>query len=811
MKPLAEYNRKRNFKRTDEPAGEAVPAKKAKGRPKLIFVVQEHHASHLHYDFRLEWNGVLKSWAVPKGPSLDPAQKRLAVEVEDHPIGYAKFTGDIPKGEYGAGTVYRWDLGEWTPDGDVDQGLAKGKLEFKLKGAKLNGAWRLIRSRRGDGGRAQWLLMKRHDEFAVKGDSVSTTKREASASTPEFIPPQLAQLVTKAPNGKDWVHEVKFDGYRIQAHLNQGKVKLYTRKGLDWTAKYQGLAKALKKIKVDDAVLDGELCWQDNKGRSDFQRLQVAMKAGDTDHLVYWAFDLLHLDGEDLRSLPLIARKTRLQKLVTKAKLPQLLYSDHFREDGQRLLKATCQMNLEGVISKRGDAAYVSGRHDAWVKSKCTKRQEFVIAGFSEAEGSRSDFGALLLGVYDEGRLRYAGRVGTGFDQRTLSSLSKMLRQREIDETPFELASPRGRTLHWIKPELVCEVSFAEWTREGSLRAPVFQGLREDKDPQTIVAEREEWVEGDHVVHAAPAKPAKTKRKSTSPTPAIAADQIKVSHPDRLIYKDEEITKLQVAQYYGAVAPWLAPHLKDRPLSLLRCTSDARKPCFFSKHFDPLPPHLIEVPDTKTDKQRQAFVALDHPLGLISLVQMGTIEFHPWNCHRDDIEAPDQIVMDFDPDEEISFATVKEGAFELRDLLAQLGLKSFVKVTGGKGVHVQFPFNPRYPWDVIKNFTKTLVAEMNSRHPDLYTANLVKRARKGKIFLDYLRNGRGATAVAPYSLRAREDSAVAMPVTWDELNAIEAANVFTMPKALAHLAKRRRDPWNGYLDVDQDIRILNKG
>ena len=836
MKALAEYNRKRNFKKTSEPDG-AAPAK-AKGKAKtkgktaqLIFVVQEHHASHLHYDFRLEWEGVLKSWAVPKGPSLDPAQKRLAVQVEDHPLPYAKFTGDIPKGEYGAGTVYRWDMGTWIPTNDPAEGLRKGRLEFTLKGGKLNGAWILVRTRRGESSRAQWLLIKRHDAAAVAGDDAPASvagdaplkKSKAKAKTPraaggagtkasaklEFIAPQLARLVTRTPDGPDWVHEVKYDGYRIQAHLTKDRVRLFTRSGLDWTTKYRALAKALTKVKVDDAILDGELVWQDEHGRSDFQALQNAMKEGDTDHLVYWVFDLLRLDGKDLRSLPLIARKDRLAKLLKKAGHDHVLFSDHFREDGPKMLKATCEMDLEGVVSKRVDAPYVSGRRDDWVKSKCTKRQEFVIGGFTDPDGSRGHFGALLLGVYDGQKLRYAGRVGTGFNQKSLSDIAKKLRALEVDDTTFDVAAPRGRGLHWIKPKLVCEVSFAEWTSDGSLRHAVFHGLRADKKPGVIVAEHAEKVVGDRVVHAPGKKPAAAAAaKTKSPARAKSSSKIvapKVTHPDRLVYAAEKITKLEVAEYYAAVAPHMLPHLNDRPLSLLRCTSDSTKPCFFFKHFATgLPDTLVPIPE----KGKQPFFALNTPEGLNTIVQYGTLEIHPWNCHRDDVERADQIVMDFDPDPTVTFATVKDGAFELKEMLDGLGLKSFVKVTGGKGVHVQFPFEPRYGWDAIKNFAKTLAQEMASRHPDLYTANISKKARGHKIFLDYLRNGRGATAIAPYSLRARDQSAVAMPVEWKELKSLDVANGFTLKEALRYLSKRRKDPWAGYLDVRQTIKVL---
>ncbi|MBX3020678.1 MAG: DNA ligase D [Bdellovibrionales bacterium] len=789
MKPLAEYKRKRDFRLTREPSGaKAKRGRKGKG---LTFVIQEHHASHLHYDFRLEWDGVLKSWAVPKGPSLDPKQRRLAVQVEDHPLDYATFTGTIPKGEYGAGEVYRWDMGTWTPGNDPDEGLRKGRLEFALEGGKLHGGWLLVRTRATSGTKTQWLLIKRHDQYAEEG----VGKVEA---LPDYVKPQLAQLVTRPPTGPDWVHEIKFDGYRIQAHIEKGRVRLYTRRGHDWTTKYKSLAKALAGLDVENAIVDGEVVWQDEKGHSSFQKLQNAMKAESTEALVYWAFDLLYLDGKSLMSLPLIARKDRLQKLISRLDRPHVRYSEHFRESGEQLLKAMCKMELEGVISKRADRPYASGRRDDWTKTKCSRRQEFVIGGFTEARGSRHGFGSLLLGVYQSGEFTYVGKVGTGFDQRGLESMYKKLLKVETKTSPF-VHKPPGRNNHWVKPKMVAEVSFSEWTADRHLRVPVFHALRADKAPEQITVEIPKEVIADHVVEKhRPAKP-------RAPIKALTGIP-RVTHPDRMIYAKEKLTKLDVAKFYQAVALWMVPHIADRPLSLLRCTDSAIKGCFFNKHFPTkLPKSLIAVPE----KGKAPFFAIDSAEGLATLIQYGALEIHPWNCHRQDIEAPDQIVLDFDPGPEVDFETVKEGAVELRDLLAHLGLKSWLKVTGGKGLHVQFPFEPAYDWETVKNFSKTLVLEMVSRHPDLYTANMAKKARSGKIFLDYLRNGRGATAIAPYSLRARETSAVAMPIAWSELGKLKASNQFTLAEALKYLKKRKMDPWRDYFKTSQKIDLLN--
>lgn len=797
VKPLAEYGRKRDFKKTPEPK---VAVKRGrKGHP-LIFVVQEHHASHLHYDFRLEWHGVLKSWAVPKGPSLDPKQKRLAVEVEDHPLSYATFTGTIPEKQYGAGEVYRWDMGTWEPVNDPNEGLRKGRLEFRLKGKKLKGGFLLVRTR-AQGSKPSWLLIKRHDEYVRKGQvetvAVHTSRKKASRKTKanstarktavqpvDFFSPQLARLVDRPPHGKDWVHEIKFDGYRTQAHVNGRQVNLFTRSGKDWTAKYPLVAKALQKLK-HSAVLDGEVVWLDTEGRSNFQLLQNALKDHKSSHLIYYVFDLLSLDGKDLTSLPLMARKERLEKLV-EGLGPHIRYSEHFRGIGDKMMQASCRHDLEGVVSKRADAPYVSGRHEAWVKSKCIKRQEFVIGGFTEGEGSRLGFGSLLVGFYQNGKFRYAGRCGTGFDQRTLLDIGRRLRRLETKKSPFQVHSPKGRDLHWVQPKLVAEIAFAEWTKDGVMRVPVFYGLRADKPAKEIGIEKPKST-----------KQIRVKKQGSSLIP--------VTHPEKLIYAKEKITKGEVAEYYQAVSDWILPHIQDRPLSMLRCPQGATKTCFFSKHFaDRLPPEILPIPEEGSDP----FIAIDSEVGLRTLIQRGTLEIHPWNCHRDNMDSPDQVVMDFDPDPKVDFERVKEAAWELKEMLDQLKLKSFLKVTGGKGLHVQFPILPIYDWERVKNFAHTLANEMVSRHPELYLAKAVKKARAGKIFIDYLRNGRGATAVAPYSLRAREISAVALPIGWDELEALPRANVFTLEKTLALLKRRKQDPWKDYFKTKQKISIL---
>ena len=805
MDLLREYAAKRDFSKTEEPpaVGGAV---RAKARAKdLTFVVQEHHASHLHYDFRLELDGVLKSWAVPKGPSLDPSQKRLAVEVEDHPLAYASFEGKIPEKEYGAGDVYRWDAGTWEPLKDPREGLRKGRLEFELRGEKLRGKWLLVRGGRKSGSKNQWLLFKRHDAFARQGHVASVRpegRRAASAkhtkpekvpgrrparekplSMPGFVEPQLAQLSAKAPSGEGWVHEVKLDGYRIQVHLEKGRARLFTRAGHDWSEKYPALVKAFAKLAAKQAILDGELVAVDEKGRSNFQELQNAMEAGDAGGLLYYAFDLLFVDGKDLRPLPLLERKARLRKLL-KGAPATVLFSEHFETSAPEMLKASCRLELEGIISKRADAPYQSGRGANWLKSKCQQRQEFVIGGFTDGEGSRQGFGALLLGVSDGARgLRYVGKVGTGFTRASLNELREKLRPLEKKKAPFS-NSPRGKGLHWVEPKLVAEVSFANWTNDAHLRAPVFHGLRKDKAASEVKREDARLPEED---------PYRT-----------------LSNKTKVLYPKAGFTKLDVARYYEAVKEWLYPHAADRPLSLLRCPDGTGKECFFQKHWDgELPAGISEVTLKEGEKTRNGFV-LGGMRGILPLVQKGSLELHARNSRVPESEYPDQIVMDFDPGPGISWKQVVEAAFDLREILDALGLISFVKVSGGKGLHVHIPIDPRYPVDAVKAFSKALGDEMGRRKPGRYTTVLAKKARGNKIFVDYLRNGSQSTAVLPYSLRARETPAVALPVEWTELKRIAGPDVFTAKEALKKITKRKRDPWQGYASLQQRLTMLEK-
>ena len=765
-KPLSDYARMRNFQKTPEP-GASVPKKKSK---QLIFVVQEHHASHLHYDFRLELGGVLRSWAVPKGPSMVAGEKRLAVEVEDHPLAYAKFKGTIPKGEYGAGVVYLWDNGPWEPIGDPEASIKKGRLEFRLKGKKLKGKFMLVRTGRA-ASKPNWLLIKHTDEESLTAFSAREASRVEEKSEAGFVAPELATLVEEPPAGSDWIHEAKFDGYRIEAELSAGGPRLYTRSGADWTSVYPTLAAELRRLKIQDALLDGEVVWLEKDGATDFQKLQNSRNTGDHSAIAYFVFDLLRLNGNDLRRLPLAERKEKLAKLLRRARKPIYL-TEHFAGDASKLLKITCKKGLEGIVSKRLDSRYLSGRTNDWTKSKCHLRQEFVIGGFTEEKGSRAGFGALLLGVNEGGKLRYAGKVGTGFTRETLLDLRQRLGELETTRNPFA-DRERVAGARWVKPRLVAEVKFAQWTQDRIVRAPVFQGLRDDKPAPQVVKER----------------------------PKKGAALAKLTSPEKVYWKQEGITKGDLARYYEAVSRWMMPHLEGRPISLVRCPEGTGEKCFFQRHLAERLPDCVRLVEK--------YLYVEGFEGLSALVQRSTVEVHAWNAKATDLDSPDQIVMDFDPDPELPFSKVKGAVKTLKTILDQLGLKSYLKTSGGKGLHVHVPFAPAYSWDEVKAFAETLARELESRDPSLFTTTASLAKRSGKIYIDHLRNRRGASAVAPYSLRARERSSVALPLEWDELDDLKAGDQFTLGEALRKIAKRRRDPWEGYFKNPQRIAILD--
>ena len=857
---LIEYFRKRDFKKTSEPKGKQHAAKKTK--QKLMFVVHEHHASHLHYDFRLEWDGTLKSWAVPKGPSLDPHTKRLAVEVEDHPIEYGSFEGVIPEKQYGAGRVYIWDTGTWSPIGDAEAGLKKGRLEFEMFGEKLKGKWILVRTRSSSGSKPQWLLMKRTDEFAESGhvadvhsDDAELTdspkkktlkKKEpkskieknltkkikkdstetfAKSSSQRFIPPALALLVDEPPVGPDWIHETKYDGYRIQAVANKKKVRLFTRAGNDWTEKFPMVTKLLQKKNFDNVVLDGEVVWIDDKGRSDFQKLQNAIKSDNHSQLFYYIFDLLKLDGHDLRELPLLERKRLLKELLGQNEGNNLIrYSNHSLKAGDELLAAACSLHLEGLVSKKAQSPYPVGRNGDWVKSKCVSQQEFVIGGFTDGTGSRVGLGALLLGVYEKGELRYVGKVGTGFTNESLLDLKKTLTPLLQEENPFDQSTgiPR-KNVHWVQPKLSAEIVFANWTDDGQLRVPVFHGLREDKPTQEI----HEEIPVHNVEELTDKKTSKNKVVKSSRKKQIEANLsktknlkkenslsakghkkeavLKLTHPDKILYQKEKLTKMDVAQYYLQVADLALPFIKDRPLTLVRCPEGTKKFCFYQKHISDPVPDFIKPVKIKEKEKTVSYMSVDEPNGLASLVQMGAFELHCWNSTAEHLEKPDQIVMDFDPDPKIPWKKVVDAAFTLKEILDSLGLKNFVKLSGGKGIHVHIPIKPLYSWDQVREFSKALALQLQKSDPKFYVTKMTKSLRDQKIFIDYLRNARGATAVAPYSLRAKELSSVAMPLSWEELRNISGPQAFSLTEALKYLKKRKSDPWADYFHELQEL------
>jgi len=762
---LRQYREKRSFGETPEPRGGRAGVNNS-----LAFVVQKHAASRLHYDFRLQVGSVLASWAVPKGPSTTPGEKRLAVHVEDHPLEYGSFEGVIPKGHYGAGTVEIWDKGTWIPEGDPRRGLRAGSLKFRLKGRKLKGSWALVRmaAKDGrDGGKENWLLIKHQDaESSSEAEDPSAADRALPgarrAALPTLLKPQLATLVQHPPAGDEWLHEIKFDGYRLLARVSKGHARLYTRGGNDWTRKFDAIAQSLARLPVRAAWLDGEVVAPDAEGRHSFQALQRALKEGAGD-LVFHAFDLMHLDGWNLSDVPLEKRKKALARILPSNDGP-LRFSDHVPGSGLATFTEACRLRLEGIVSKRRDGAYHQGRGTDWRKSKCQSRQEFLIGGFTDPGGNRKGLGALLLGVRgDSGKLRYAGRVGTGFDDAALAELHLKLAPREIGAPPFQNppAGADARGVHWVRPELECEVSFTEWTSDGRLRHPSFLGLRADKRAREVRREK----------------------------------PIALTHPDRVLYPETGLTKADLAAFYRAIGDFVMPGIKDRPLSLVRCPGGHGKGCFYQKHLEPgAPPAIRSIAIAGSEKTTDSpwIRNLD---GLIGLVQMGVLEFHPWGSRIDDVERPDRIIFDIDPDVGLPWARVVESAMLVRHKLEGLGLETWLKTTGGKGVHIVVPVQRRHEWPLVKAFAHAVALDMARRHPDKITAVASKVRRKGRIFLDYLRNARGATAIAAYSTRARSEAPVATPIAWEELPRLGRADRFNVRNLPKRLASLKADPW----------------
>ncbi|HEY1862803.1 MAG TPA: DNA ligase D [Roseiarcus sp.] len=834
---LETYRKKRNFAATTEPEGAAPLA------DSNIFVVQKHDATRLHYDFRLALDGVLKSWAVTRGPSLNPGEKRLAVAVEDHPLEYADFEGTIAKGEYGGGSVIVWDNGTWTPLGDAHRGLKKGHLEFELHGHKLNGRWHLVRMHGKPGEkRENWLLIKGDDEFARSADeadileerpeSISTgrtidqlegeapgwssktgaiqkpkkakdTAKPASASgvlnpkaikgaekapMPGFLEPMLATLSKAPPTGDKWLHEIKFDGYRLQAHIEDGKVTLWTRGGLDWTKKFgAAVPEALRNLPVRTALIDGEMVVENESGVAQFSLLQADLSDGRLDRFAYYAFDCLYLDGQDLREAPLIQRKELLSRLIG-ASSGAIRYSSHFVEDGKLVLQRACALGLEGIVSKISQSVYVSGRGKSWVKAKCSAQQEFVIAGYVPSSTGRKAIGSLVLGVYDGEALRYVGRVGTGFSSGVAEALFVRLDAMRIRSSPFakRLSTAEARQVRYVRPELIAEIDFRGWTGDGLLRQASFQGLREDKPAREVVRET------TMATNAAPERP-----KSS----------VTLTHPDRIYWPDEGVTKEGLADYYAEAWPFMKPLIVNRALALVRCPDGIGGQTFFQKHaWKGLNRNIALVKDPE---EPEPLISIRDFDGLMALVQSAALEIHPWGSTVTDWERPDMIVMDLDPGEDVDWTSVIAAGEEVRDRLKNVGLAAFVKTSGGKGLHVVSPIKPKAEWPAVKAFTKSMADSMAADSPDRFVSTIPKARRHGKILIDYLRNQRGMTAVSAYSTRARPGAAVSMPLAWEELSPEIGPAYFTIRNAPARLSSVA-DPWADFRSAAAPIEAEGK-
>jgi bifunctional non-homologous end joining protein LigD len=875
------YRSMRDFKVTSEPSGSAK-AKLFNQQP-LPFVIQKHAASHLHYDFRLGWNGVLKSWAVAKGPSYFTGDKRLAVQVEDHPIDYGGFEGIIPKGQYGGGTVMVWDQGTWEPQAghtDVDEGLRSGSLKFILHGTKMKGKWALIRmgGKYANERKPNWLLIKEHDEFERKSDGPSVTENEPNSvvtgrsleeiaknedhvwnsketakgnawyrkdaagvtdknavkatskrasvagltsalskvpkeKLPGFIAPELALQSATPPSGSGWLHELKLDGYRIQARKDGDTVQLLTRTGLDWTHRMKSIAGLVSDLPVEKAILDGEVVVLAENGTTSFADLQAAFQEGVKKSLTYFAFDLLHLNGHNLRSLPLIERKKLLERVVGDDG-EFLRFGEHVETSGDVVFQKACELQAEGIISKRAASKYSSGRSGNWLKMKCVREQEFVIGGFTLPSNGSHGVGALLLGYYSGKKLIYAGRTGTGFTQKTHRILRDQLDDLRRAANPFEKPPAEAhKGAIWVEPKLVAQVNFATWTADNLVRQAAFKGLREDKPANEVrreepsVAPRSRGTQhASHTASAAVAAKVETAKAKASTKSSAASAPVRLTHPEKILDVTTHLTKQQLADYYWAVAPHMLPHIEGRPLSLVRCPEGSEKECFYQKHVNHmLPPGIgaVDVPDKKTGKI-EPYITLSTAEALAGLAQMGVLEVHPWGSRNDDLEHPDRIIIDLDPDAAIPWARLAESASEVRKQFKKLGLESFLKSTGGKGLHVVVPIVAEYDWTVIKQLAHDFVLKMEKEQPALYLTKMSKAARKGRIFLDYLRNERGATAVAAFSPRARAGAPVSLPLNWSDLKLPERPVVHVADFA-DWKGRLNHDPWKPFLKSRQRI------
>jgi bifunctional non-homologous end joining protein LigD len=873
---LARYRSMRDFKVTAEPSGSAHPAKEAKA--KLPFVIQKHAATRLHYDFRLGWNGVLKSWAVAKGPSYVVSDKRLAVQVEDHPMEYGGFEGIIPKGQYGGGTVMVWDQGTWEPQAghtDIDEGLRTGSLKFILHGEKMKGKWALIRmgGKAANESKPNWLLIKEHDDFerssndppitdespnsAVTGrsleeiasqeDHVWNSKETASGGQawhrndkapaeskpaeasdfkqelknvpkeklPEFIHPQLASQAEGPPKDKGWLHELKLDGYRIQARKDGSEVQLLTRTGLDWTHRMKAIAAAVARLPAETFIADGEVVVLADDGTTSFADLQAAFQEATKKPLTYFAFDLLHLNGHNLRGLPLTERKSLLAELLANgSEVVQL--SEHLETGGESIFHKACELGAEGIVSKRADSKYSSGRGAGWLKLKCIHTQEFVIGGFTLPSNGIHGVGALLLGYYEGSKLKYAGRTGTGFTQKTHKLLRDQLDKLRQSSNPFDNPPAEARRgVIPVKPELVAQVNFSTWTADNLVRQASFQGLREDKPAREVVRELANAApkpcdsgQASPAVQtpiAAKAAPSARPRKPASPD-ALQRAPIRLTHPDKVLDPESQLTKQQLADYYWVIASYMLPQVAGRPLSLVRTPDGVGKTSFFQKHVNATLPkdfESVDVKDKKTGKI-EPYITISTQNALAELAQMGVLEVHPWGSRNADLEHPDRIVIDLDPDAAIEWKTLASSASDVRKQLKSLGLESFLKTTGGKGLHVVVPIEPGYDWPIVKQFAHAFALAMEKSDPKLYLTSMSKAARTGRIYLDYLRNERGGTAVAAYSPRARPGANVSIPLAWAELRLADRP-VFRVADYMDWKARLKRDPWKNLGEIKQSI------
>lgn len=860
-KNLDDYNRMRDFSATSEPAAVKRSGKKTAKDHALQYCIQKHDASHLHYDFRLELDGALKSWAVPKGPSLDPKVKRLAIHVEDHPLEYATFEGTIPEGHYGAGDVIVWDRGVWIPQDDPATAYTKGRLKFELKGEKLGGLWNLVRTHM-PGKQEQWFLIKHQDSaarpdseydvVAAEPDSVlsdrtilekkhgaektkpiknapAKARKEKSpqltgarkAKLPELLKPELATLVESAPSG-EWSYEIKFDGYRVMARIDHDEVKLFTRNGHDWTHKLPGQAEALAALGLESAWLDGEMVVANEQGVPDFQALQNAFDSGSSASIVYYLFDLPYLNGVDLREVPVEERRAALATVLKLNENPLLRFSDAFGESPEALLNSACEMQMEGLIGKRLGSPYVSRRTRDWIKLKCKHRQEFVVVGFTDPKGARSAFGALLLGLHDRdsGELRYAGKVGTGFNEATLKRIYEQLKPLQTKK-PSVVNPPGGfeaKGVHWLKPTLLAEVAFAEMTKDGSVRHAVFHGLRDDKPAEEITEELPKAVNTSASKTAAPKSTAKNKSAAEKPDAAepktaqsavapsqigLASGKVRITHPDRVIDASSSTTKMQLAQYYASVAEWILPQLKDRPVALVRAPDGIAGELFFQKNAERLAiPGIVTLDKELTG---QPVMIINNAKALIGAVQMSTVELHTWNATSVDLDKPDRFVLDLDPDPALPWKSMIEATQLTLTVLDELGLKAFLKTSGGKGIHLVVPLTRKHGWDEVKDFSHAIVSHMAKLLPDRFSAVSGPKNRIGRIFIDYLRNGLGATTICAYAVRTREGLPVSVPIFREEVAELKGGNQWNVHNVHERLAEIGDEPWADLKKTRQTI------